>query len=502
MVRMNDGAVWELEQQFMAAAWDSARAATAAGPESVSGFLEALAETEAHLAGLRLAVLDQARFMAEAAKVLDAVTSSTRQTHAQAKASIRLAADLSGRFSLILDALQAGLISCAQAEAITDGLRRLPGQLSRVELEQCQTEILKWVDELGPSELRTLASRLTEVIDPDRAEADDAKRLAREERAAHRSRYLRLSSDHHGSMRISGQLPVADAALLSAQLDALMPPSTKYQLSGELPTRDARRADALVLLTHHAAGNGTLPSHGVDRPQVHITLDYDTLITGVGTVGVLGGSGFDEVSVGDARRMACDARLIPMVLGTASRPLDVGRTHRMFTPALRAAIVQRDQGCVFPGCTVPPAPCHAHHIIPWWADGLTCLANAVLLCPFHHRLVEPDPLQSEESQWRVHIDEVTGLPWFTPPRHIDPARRPRQHQRHRLQQLAPLVGGPPCPHEPEPPDRHLNRAARDPEPPDRNPDWDRDTRSARDHYAQQRFDELIERGPGVWASTD
>ncbi|MBB1515397.1 hypothetical protein H5398_05315, partial [Tessaracoccus sp. MC1679] len=65
-MRMNDAGVWELEQQFMAAAWDSARAATAAGPESVSGFLEALAQTEAHLAGLRLAVLDQARFMPEA----------------------------------------------------------------------------------------------------------------------------------------------------------------------------------------------------------------------------------------------------------------------------------------------------------------------------------------------------------------------------------------------------------------------------------------------------
>ena len=137
MVRMNDAGVWELEQQFMAAAWDSARAATAAGPDSVTGFLEALAQAEAHLAGLRLAVLDQARFMPEATKVLDAVTSSTRHTPTQAKATIRLAADLSERFRLILDALQAGLISAAQAEAITDGLRRLPARLSPAELELC-----------------------------------------------------------------------------------------------------------------------------------------------------------------------------------------------------------------------------------------------------------------------------------------------------------------------------------------------------------------------------
>ena len=155
-------------------------------------------------------------------------------------------------------------------------------------------------------------------------------------------------------MRITGQLPVADAALLSAQLDALMPPATAYAHTGEAPTRDARRADALVLLTQHAAGGGTLPSHGVDRPQIHLTLDYDTLVTGLG-----------EVTL--------------------------------------------------------------HHIVPWWQDGATCLANGVLLCPFHHRL-EPEPLQSEESQWLVHPrGEVS-----TRARVADAPRGPAQPADQRL----------------------------------------------------------------------
>ena len=279
--------------------------------------------------------------------------------------------------------------------------------------------------------------------------------------------------------RITGQLPVADAALLSAQLDALMPAASTYGLAGEAPSRDARRADALVLLTQHAAGSGTVPSHGVDRPQVHITLNLDTLTSGLGDVCLLGASGVDGLSAGHARRLACDARLVPMVLGTGSRPLDVGRAHRLFTPALRAALIERDQGCVVPGCTTTPAAFEAHHIVPWWASGATCLANGVLLCPFHHRLVEPDPLQSEESQWRVHLDAATGLPWFTPPRHIDPARRPRQHQRHRLQQLAPRVAGRPCPPDPDLPD------SVSPVVPERlAPD----------------LDELIRRSSAVWAS--
>ncbi|MHA6509172.1 HNH endonuclease signature motif containing protein [Tessaracoccus sp. Y1736] len=139
----------------------------------------------------------------------------------------------------------------------------------------------------------------------------------------------------------------------------------------------------------------------------------------------------------------------------------------------------RNQWPLTPGCAATPAGCEAHHIIPWWQGGATCLANGVLLCPFHHRLVEPDPRQSEESQWQVHLDPATGMPWFTPPRHIDPARRPRQHQRHRLQQLTPLAGGPPCP-----PDPGLPDSVSPVVPERRAPD----------------LDELIGRSSAVWAS--
>ena len=486
-------AVVDLGQRYLAALWDAAVAlgTDKVAVERLAGLVESIGEFEAQLAGLRLHLLNEARLSA-ADRVVEGVRQSVRHTPAQATAALKLARDLGERFSLIAAALNEGTISLPQADAIVAGLKKLPAHLTRAELVECQELILVHVDTLGPSELRILASRLTEVIDPDRADADDATRLAREERGAHRDRFFQLSPDHHGSMRITGQLPVADAALLSAQLDALMPPASKYTHTGEKPSRGARRADALVLLTQHAAGAGTLPRRGVDRPQVHITLGFDTLVTGLGPVTVLGAGGVDGLSASEARRLACDADLIPMVLGTASRPLDVGRTHRLFTPALRAAIVQRDQGCVFPGCTTAPAPCQAHHIIPWWQGGETCLANGVLLCPHHHRLVEPDPLQSEESQWRVHIDDVTGLPWFTPPRHIDPARRPRQHQRHRLQQLDLHAGAPPCPHDASDPS--------EPDPPDRNHERDRDARRARDQYAQKRFDELIASGPGVWGT--
>ncbi|MHA7862114.1 HNH endonuclease [Tessaracoccus sp. Y36] len=436
----------DLGQRYIAALWDAVPS-FGTGSDTASrlaGMMAAVAEAEAQLAGLRLHLIHEAR-LAAAAPVLDQVRHSVRTTTGQAVASLKLATDLAERFPLIAAALHEGAISLAQAEGITDGLRKLPGSLTRADLVQCQETILEHADTLGPAELRALATRLHELVDPNGADAAAQKRLDAQDRAAMRNRYLRFTPDHHGGTRVTALLPTAHAHLLEAQLDAIEPPLSSYREAGELPSREIRRADALVLLVQTAAATGQLPAHGGDRPQVTVTLNYDTLLTGLGHVGIVGAEDLDGLSAGDARRLACDAELIPVVLGTASQPLDVGRKHRLFPAAIRTALVLRDGGCAFPGCTARPASCEAHHIIPWWAGGESSLVNAVLLCPHHHRLVEPDPQQSAESQWQVHLDPATGMPWFTPPRHIDPARTPRQHPRHLLRALTPRPKAPPCP---------------------------------------------------------
>ncbi|MFT3886835.1 MAG: DUF222 domain-containing protein [Arachnia sp.] len=452
---MND-TMRSLGQHALATGWEAARSASfiadrARCAAELGDLLGVIDELEAQLAGLRLQVLHEAR-LAGADQALDRVKTSTRTTTAQATAAIRLATELADRFPLVGAALQDGTISLPQAEAIASGLRKLPSSLTARDVEVCQREILVHAAVLGPAELRILAARMLEVVDPAGAERDEAARLAREERQARRERFLRLTPDFHGSVRIAGQLPVADGALLSAQLEALMPPAATYRETDEAPGPDARRADALVLLTQLAASSGELPAHGLDRPHLHVTMTLETLTTGLGRVGLLGQGDGAGLSAAEARRLACDASIIPVVLGSASEPLDVGREARLFTKPIRAALTLRDQGCVFPGCTVPPAGCEAHHITPWWTGAETKLSNAVLLCPHHHRLVEPDRQQSAMSQWQVHLDAATGLPVFTPPRHVDPTRSPRQHQRHVLQQLkvAPPPKAPPCPPPPPP----------------------------------------------------
>jgi Domain of unknown function (DUF222) len=85
---------------------------------------------------------------------------------------------------------------------------------------------------------------------------------------------------------------------------------------------------------------GELPSRGGQRPHLVLTMKLSDLIHGLGTATLDTGG---HLTAAEARRLACDATLIPMVLGTDSMPLDVGRQHRLATTAIRDALAQRDQ---------------------------------------------------------------------------------------------------------------------------------------------------------------
>ncbi|MDQ3991914.1 MAG: HNH endonuclease, partial [Actinomycetota bacterium] len=86
-------------------------------------------------------------------------------------------------------------------------------------------------------------------------------------------------------------------------------------------------------------------------------------------------------------RLLCDASVARVVLAGGSEPLDVGRRTWVVPAPMRRAVVARDRHCRFPGCGRPPAWCEAHHVVPWEDGGPTAVANLLLLCRSHHRLV-------------------------------------------------------------------------------------------------------------------
>ena len=117
-----------------------------------------------------------------------------------------------------------------------------------------------------------------------------------------------------------------------------------------------------------------------------------------------------------ARRLACDATIIPMVLGAHSEILDVGRTKRLVTPAQRRALEFRDRGCVFAGCQAPNWWCDAHHLLEWALDGPTDLDNLGLLCERHHTKIHHGYRveRRPDGRWRTWRPDGTEILLSTP----------------------------------------------------------------------------------------
>ncbi|WP_456509747.1 DUF222 domain-containing protein [Arthrobacter sp. TE12231] len=208
-------------------------------------------------------------------------------------------------------------------------------------------------------------------------------------------------------------------------------------------SRAQRLLDGLVGACGIALATGGLPAAGGLRPQVMVTMDYRDLLARLGTTtdGQAGPAEAQEtagaafrpagavretgallftgpVTASTIRKIACDADIIPVLLGGEGRILDIGRASRLFPPHLRKALIARDLGCAFPGCTIPAPWCEAHHITYWSRGGTTGTENGALLCSHHHHLIH-------KEAWTIRIR--TGIPWFIPPPHIDPGQKPRRN---------------------------------------------------------------------------
>ena len=96
------------------------------------------------------------------------------------------------------------------------------------------------------------------------------------------------------------------------------------------------------------------------------------------------GDALYRVSAETSRRMACDAARVAMG-HRDGEVVSVGRRTRTIPPHIRRALEERDRGCRYPGCASRFT--EAHHVKHWADGGETSLANTILLCRRHHRLV-------------------------------------------------------------------------------------------------------------------
>ncbi|MFI6064207.1 DUF222 domain-containing protein [Micromonospora sp. NPDC051227] len=316
----------------------------------------------------------------------------------------------------IRQALADGHLSLDQARVISDTAATVQATAGPEAADKAVSLLADWANQFDPTYLRKLGTRILDHVAPDIADAAARTALDAEARRAARDRRLTLSEQTDGRLRLTGTLDTETAGLLRAAIDPLTAPS------GPDDTRSPgqRRHDALADICRLTLRATELPEHGGDPAQIVVTTSYDELTRQLSSGTLDTGLSLTPEAV---RRLACDATLLPAVLGGAGQVLDVGRQRRLITGPLRRTLVLRDCGCAFPGCDRPPRWCHAHHIHHWADGGDTSLANAVLLCGHHHRHLH-------HSDWTVPLGR-DGHPEFVPPAWLDPEQLPRRNHYHR-----------------------------------------------------------------------
>ncbi len=320
-------------------------------------------------------------------------------------------------------------------------LERVRSRVPVADLEVAEEQLVQLAAHLSPGELRKAGKQICDLLDSDGPEPDEQKASARES--------LTLTNADNG-VKFRGYLANENAELLRALIHAGARPHKT--VDGELDPRprDKRQADALSTAltiaaaatdaghkltnppgTQHntsppatagALGGGSpwLPGFGA-KANITVTIDFNDLkaATADATGELVYGDGLSAATI---RRLACDAKIIPVVLGSNSEPLDVGRAVRLVTGAMRRGLNVRDRGCVV--CGAPPVQCDAHHLVSWIDGGTTAIWNLVLLCRRHH-------VDLHAGRWRITITNgvvhVTRPTWADPPPRPGPPHRASRH---------------------------------------------------------------------------
>ncbi len=233
-------------------------------------------------------------------------------------------------------------------------------------------------------------------------------------------RFVALSQprvDECGLAEYRLTLDVEGRAVLEA---ALGPLSAPQPVDGERDLRpsDQRRGEALVTLVKRAVASADVTPKN-SKSQLFVTVDLETLRNGLRGAGetLAGTESGTLLAPETVRRLACDATIIPTVMGVAREVVDLGRGVRLFTPGQTKRLWFRDRCCTYPGGGTPAQWADSHLLIHWTDGGASDLDNAALLCERHNTIVHKrryagrlvqDPMGTR-VEWDLRHGSYDGL---------------------------------------------------------------------------------------------
>ena len=293
-------------------------------------------------------------------------------------------------FPLTRQAFAAARLSTAHAAEICKSLRWLPTEYR----DQVEPQLVEYALCCRPEEIAAFVEALLDALGRDKA-AD----VRRERRYAERG--IDIGTTMHGQRTIVGTLTPE----VGEKLERALALAAKRVGADDDRTLRQRQHDALGDLADAYLAHQQNPSFDGAPRTVIVTMDLETLENQLREKWLSLPDGA-QISAATVRRLACDAEVIPVVLGSNSEILDVGQANRAFTAAQRRAAYLRDgRRCAFPGCRGQVV--ELHHI--WWRSrgGPGSLDNAAWLCSFHHRLVH-------EGGWTVQRTTAGDYVWTGP----------------------------------------------------------------------------------------
>ncbi|MFD6795030.1 MULTISPECIES: 13E12 repeat family protein [Prauserella salsuginis group] len=342
---------------------------------------------------------------------------------AEATRRVGRSAVLVRRMPTVLGLMQAGQVEAYGARRLLDvaapldenKTRRLDELLAQRLASQPGASLL-------PDNLTRRVRRLMEVVDP-------GGQVARA-RQARCERSFDIRNDDHAMSQFTLRIPAEVAAGIRSRVDALANKVRRKDRDGR--TMDQLRAD---VATDLLLGRSPEVSTPAIAASVFIHLPIDTALGMTEDGCEL--DGYGPVPGAIAREIMTNPnstwRAVLCDPGTG-RPVDLGRTRRRPTAAVRDLVAARDRECCVPWCHRPARHCEFDHGTAWTDGGHTSTANGSSKCDRHHA-------RKDDPGWTIHHDPDTGTTVVTTPNgatHTDvrePIHAPtRRHHRKRRDQ--------------------------------------------------------------------
>ena len=369
------------------------------------------------------------------ASPIAAVAALARISERSARARLKVAAAVTSDSSLtgatlpaphplVGRALDAGEMGLDAATLVATELATLAGHTPSDVIEVAEMMMVALATGVSPTgepmvttvSVDYLANEIRQVT----ATADPDGARPREERAMRRRDFRLGKPDEDGLVAPSGRLLPEVAAQLAGMLeahrrspkfvDATLANAGELSSSTDPRTPGQRRHDALAEILMAAAVADGAPRLDGLPVTVLVTVTAADLANQNGLdsdpIGTMAGSPF-PISRRTIERFIDAGGYRVITLDDNGAVTAISSPQRCFTTLNRLGMAGRDGfGCITPGCTSPHFMLQAHHVIPDRDDGPTAIDNGVLICYWHHLIVDTGP-------WKYRM--INGVPYVQGP---------------------------------------------------------------------------------------